>query len=109
MKEFYYKNNSQTNKEIYDYWTQFKKNPLGKMMFKNKHPRDNNNTRQHSILSRSHHPWTWFLRVHDEQKQDLEHLLWDNQQVAEPARKKVPVPVLSNKVGDEGMLLLLLN
>ncbi|XP_034219023.1 zinc finger MYM-type protein 1-like [Prunus dulcis] len=63
------------------------------------HPRDNNNTRQHSILSRSHHPWTWFLQVHDGQKQDLEHILWDNQQVAEPARKKVPVPVLSKRLG----------
>ncbi|KAL6277166.1 hypothetical protein ACE6H2_020767 [Prunus campanulata] len=74
------------------------------MMFKNKHPRDNNNTRQHSIPSRSHHPWTWFLQVHDEQKQDLEHLLWDNQQVAEPARNNVRAP--SSKVGDdEGMLL----
>lgn len=28
-------------------------------ILRSKRPRHNNNTRQHNILSRSHHPWIW--------------------------------------------------
>lgn len=64
-------------------------------IIKNKHPTCSSNTKQHSIPSKTHHPWSWFLPEHEPGFGHRHQTSWDSQ--------LVPEPVQSNKVW-EGML-----